>query len=129
MKTLTLYTGALFTDGIPKMYIQNSTAGVPEAGIGIGLTFTCKTSNSPVNYENGADIELVSTDLTSGSEDFDVVFRSMVAGTSRIEHFRYGSNRVGFFGVPTVARQVVPTGSTTDDVITALQNLGLFSQT
>lgn len=37
-------------------------------------------------------------------------------------------SQIGFFGVTPVARQVVPTGSTTDQVITALQNLGLFSQ-
>lgn len=40
-----------------------------------------------------------------------------------------GAHVVGFFGVTPAARQVVPTGSSTDTVITALQNLGLFSQT
>lgn len=36
---------------------------------------------------------------------------------------------IGFYGVAAVARQTVATGSSTDAVITALQNLGLFSQT
>lgn len=38
-------------------------------------------------------------------------------------------NAIGFFGVTPVTRPVVPTGSTTDTLITALQNLGLISQT
>jgi len=40
-------------------------------------------------------------------------------------------NKLGFYGVPVVARQVLATGTgkTVDDVITALQNLGLVSQT
>lgn len=38
------------------------------------------------------------------------------------------SNTLSFFGVPTVTRRLVPLGSTTDQVITALQELGLFRQ-
>lgn len=34
----------------------------------------------------------------------------------------------GFYGVTPIARQTVPTGSTVDQVITALQALGLFKQ-
>lgn len=40
-----------------------------------------------------------------------------------------GARVIGFFGVTPVIRQVVATGSTADQIITALQNLGLFSQT
>lgn len=40
-----------------------------------------------------------------------------------------GALVIGFFGVTPAIRQVVPTGSTADQIITALQNLGLFSQT
>lgn len=39
-----------------------------------------------------------------------------------------GARVVGFFGVTPVIRQVVATGSTADQIITALQNLGLFAQ-
>jgi len=35
---------------------------------------------------------------------------------------------ISFYGVAAVARQLIATGSTTDQVITALQNLGLFRQ-
>ena len=48
------------------------------------------------------------------------------------ESIRWDANsagiRLGFYGVSAVARQTVPTGSSIDDVITALQNLGLFKQ-
>lgn len=40
-----------------------------------------------------------------------------------------GARVIGFFGVTPAIRQVVATGSTADQIITALQNLGLFSQT
>jgi len=36
--------------------------------------------------------------------------------------------QIGFYGVTPVSRQVIATGSTTDQLITALQNLGLISQ-
>jgi hypothetical protein len=39
-----------------------------------------------------------------------------------------GALKHGFYNVAAVARQVVPTGSSADTIITALQNLGLFSQ-
>lgn len=39
-----------------------------------------------------------------------------------------GSLQLGFFNVSTVTRRLVPTGSSTDSVITALQELGLFRQ-
>jgi len=73
--------------------------------------------------------------ISTGTGTSGVQIQSCAAGASgtadnalatRIEVS--GAN-IGFFGVTPVARQVVPTGSTTDAVITALQNLGLFSQT
>lgn len=47
--------------------------------------------------------------------------------TTRLELTHDG--KIGFFNVTPVVRQVVATGSTADQIITALQNLGLFSQT
>jgi len=40
--------------------------------------------------------------------------------------FQWGADVAGFFGVTPAARQLVALGSTTDDVINALNNLGLF---
>lgn len=39
-----------------------------------------------------------------------------------------GSQKMGFFGVTPILRPTIPTGSSLDTVITALQNLGLFKQ-
>lgn len=40
--------------------------------------------------------------------------------------FAWDGTGLSFFNVPTVGRQLVPLGSTTDQVITALNSLGLF---
>lgn len=52
-------------------------------------------------------------------------------GTLRGLRFGFTGNSIGFYGVTPVARQVLATGAgaTVDNVITALQNLGLVSQT
>lgn len=110
----------------PLLDIIHTTSGAPANGIGVSMRMQAETSNG--NIEVGATIEAVATDVTAASEDFDLVFKTMVAGAAVSEHMRMGSNKIGFFGVASVARQLVPTGSTTDQVITALQNLGLFRQ-
>lgn len=55
-----------------------------------------------------------------------------VYDTDAREWMRFEADGTGamgsFYGVPAVARQLVPTGSSNDDVIIALQNLGLFRQ-
>jgi hypothetical protein len=38
----------------------------------------------------------------------------------------WGADVLGFFNVAPVARQLVPLGSTPDQIINALNNLGLF---
>lgn len=63
-----------------------------------------------------------------------LVFQTSTAGSSSSTlqtlstKLKINGIGIGFFNVNPVARQVVPTGSSTDAVITALQNLGLFSQ-
>lgn len=51
---------------------------------------------------------------------------SLAAGGT--DMFRANATQIGFFGVTPAVRQTVPTGSSTDTVITALQTLGLFKQ-
>lgn len=111
----------------PIFSLLRESTGTPAVGIGVSMTFRVETSGG--NIETGATIEAVTTSVTGGAEEFDLVFKTMVGGAAPSEHLRMGSNKIGFFGVAPAARQVVPTGSSTDDVITALQNLGLFSQT
>lgn len=95
---------------------NNSTAVVELLGSGnIGFGVTGPTAKVQIrSTANNAVALLVEDD---GGNDILSVGES---GGARV---------VGFFGVTPAIRQVVATGSTTDQVITGLQNLGLFSQT
>ena len=68
--------------------IKHTTSGTPSNGIGTGLTFTTETF--PSNFEIGTAFESVTTDVTGGSEDFDLVIKLM-AGGSLSELFRLKS--------------------------------------
>jgi hypothetical protein len=73
-------------------YIQRLTStssGTPATGIGVGLEFETETSAS--NNEVGAIVEAVTTDVTSTSEDFDLVLRNMTAGAAATEKLRVTS--------------------------------------
>lgn len=82
---------------------------------------------------------LLSTDTSKGlrlSLEAGSLYLDTVGGLGNF-FLRAGSSErinltaagIGFFGQSPAGRQVVPTGSTINTVITALQTLGLFSQT
>lgn len=95
----------LTTQGTGLVYVYNETAatnsiinalrvearssGTPAAGIGVGLLFGTETSAN--NYEIGARIDAVTTDVTAASEDFDLVFKTMAAGAAAAERMRISS--------------------------------------
>lgn len=66
--------------------ITSTSSGTPANGIGVGLEFEVETSAN--NNEVGAIIETVTTDVTGGSEDFDLVAKQMIAGAAAVETFR-----------------------------------------
>lgn len=73
-------------------YVQRLTStssGSPANGIGVGLEFEVETSSG--NNEIGSTIEAVTTDVTAASEDFDLVFKTMVAGAAATERARLTS--------------------------------------
>lgn len=75
----------------------HNTSGVPAAGIGTGFSLESETASG--NNEIGAVIEAVTTDVTSTSEDFDLVFKTMSGGSAAAEKFRLKSfGGVGFSG-------------------------------
>lgn len=94
------------TDGFTEIKKQNSltntigkviqfshtTSGTPATGIGMSLEFVQQTSSS--NSEIGAVIEVVTTDVTSTSEDFDIIFKSMAAGATAAQRLRLKSTGV-----------------------------------
>lgn len=69
--------------------LESRSTGTPAAGIGAGLLFSVETAAN--NFEIGARIEAVTTDVTATSEDFDIVFKTMAAGAAAAERMRIGS--------------------------------------
>ena len=60
--------------------LQHTTSGTPAAGIGTRLDFECQTAAA--NNEIGARIIASTTDVTSGSEDFDLLIQLMTGGAA-----------------------------------------------
>jgi hypothetical protein len=69
----------------PLVRLTHTTSGMPGAGIGAGMEFEVECAS--VNRV-GATIEAVTTDVTNGSEDFDLVFKTMAAGAAAAERAR-----------------------------------------
>jgi len=63
--------------------VTHETTDTPTAGIGTGIAL--KTETSAGNNETGARIASISTDVTSTSEDFDLVTYLMAAGATAAE--------------------------------------------
>ena len=70
--------------------ITHVTTGTPAVGIGTGIEFEVETADG--NNEVGATIEAVATDVTDGSEDFDLVFKLMAGGSAVAEKIRFTSD-------------------------------------
>lgn len=66
--------------------LSHTTSGSPAAGIGVSLEFEAETAAG--NNEVGAEIQAVTTDVTSTSEDFDLVVKLMAAGAAVAEKLR-----------------------------------------
>lgn len=83
--------------------LTHTTTNTPGTGIGTGLKFVTETSAG--NNEIGGLIDVVATDVTSGSEDFDFVFKTMAAGGAAAERLRIAST-----GDVTVSSDLIVTG-------------------
>lgn len=87
---------------------NRQSSGTPANGIGVGIPFDVETSSG--NTERGCTIEAVTTDVTSTSEDFDLVVKCMAAGsTTLVEVARFrGTNQLlvkgpGTGALPSIA--------------------------
>ena len=69
--------------------LNSQSTGTPAAGIGSALAFAAETAAG--NTEVGAVIEAVTTDVTSTSEDFDLVIKTMAGGATAAERLRVKS--------------------------------------
>lgn len=124
-------TKALYFDGGVDTYIFESSADVLDVYVGAVeiVAFTPTTS-----YFKGA-VSLASTyQLFFDGGNDTYIFESsantleLVAAGNTM--FEFTGTTMGFYGVAPTARQLLPTGAgkIVDDVITALQNLGLVRQ-
>lgn len=108
--------------------LTSTSSGTPATGIGVGLEFEVETAAG--NNEVGATVEVISTDVTSTSEDFDLVFKTMAAGSAADEKLRvtsdgriYGTalhNNAG--AITGTTNQYVASGTYTPD-LTNVSNL------
>lgn len=74
---------------------EHQSTETPAVGIGTGIEFAVETAaGSPGNTEVGATVEMVSTNLTNNSENFDLVFKTMSAGATAVERLRIASTGV-----------------------------------
>lgn len=82
----------------------------------------------------GVDFTIYGSKGTGSGTPGAIDFQTSTAGASSStlqtpsSKLKLNGTGIGFFGVAPAARQLIPTGSTTDQVITALQTLGLFRQ-
>jgi len=70
--------------------IKHTTSGTPASGIGIGLKYIVETSAG--NNETGAILDVITTDVTGASEDFDFVIKLMTGGSAASEIARFQSD-------------------------------------
>ena len=70
----------------PMTFAHHTVSGSIVAGSGTGIKFELETTND--NFETGGQIEIVSQDITGSQEDFDMVFKTMDAGTAGVEKLR-----------------------------------------
>lgn len=88
--TVTIPRASAATNTVqPVLRLQHVTSGTPAAGIGASVEFEVETASA--NNEIGASIEAVTTDVTSTSEDFDLVFKTMAGGAAASERARISS--------------------------------------
>lgn len=76
----------------PAARLTHTVVGVPANGVGTSLEFETEVQ-AGVNAV-GASISAVTTDVSSGSEDFDLVFNTMAAGSAPTEKFRVASTSI-----------------------------------
>lgn len=78
------------TDPLIAVNAYHQTVSTPAAGIGSGYGFITETADD--NFELGATITAITTDVSSGSEDFDLVFSNMAGGATATEKLRITSD-------------------------------------
>jgi hypothetical protein len=101
------------------LILDSQSSGTPATGIGTTMSFAAETGIG--NTEVGMQISAITTDVTSGSEDFDFVLRLMAAGATASEVARITS-----VGAMTLAGDNVITGrAATNSAVQPLAYAGI----
>lgn len=77
---------------LPVARLTRTTSGTPGVGIGASLQFEAEAQIGANRI--GGVIESVSTSIGAGTENFDLVFRTMTAGAAATEKFKIGSTSI-----------------------------------
>ena len=89
-------------------FAHHTISGAIVAGSGTGIKFELETTND--NFEIGGQIEIVSQDITGSQEDFDMVFRTMDAGSTGVEKLRLSETTSTFSTSVQVDQNLFVTG-------------------
>jgi len=92
----------------PMTFAHHTVSGAIVAGAGTGIKFELETTNN--NFEIGGQIETVAQDITGSQEDFDMVFRTMDAGTAGVEKLRLSETTSTFSTNVQVDQNLFVTG-------------------
>jgi hypothetical protein len=106
---------------VPRKLRTSSTGFSP--GMGVGISMQTEVSDGVINV--GSTIESVSTDVTSSSEDFDLIFKTQANGGSASEKLRLSSQDGVSTTQATVGNKALTISSTAtndDPTITVYQN-------
>jgi len=110
--------------------LSHNTSGTAAAGFGSGVLWELKSSTTA--DQSAARVQALWYEATHATRKADLVLTAY--DTAEREGLRIrgdGSEpAIGFYGVTPIARATLATGAgaSVDDVITALQNLGLVKQ-
>lgn len=69
--------------------LNSQSSGTPAAGIGAAMTFAAETAAGVT--KDGMQLSAVATDVSTGTEDFDLVLKLMASGAAAAEVFRVSS--------------------------------------
>jgi hypothetical protein len=127
--SIVLFTSSISTAGVKEL-LNLTALGSGANGDG-GAVYLCGKSSTTA-AQDMARIQWLWNDATHATRKADLVFSAFDTAEREGMRIRGGGSEpaIGFYGVAPVARQLLATGggATVDQVITALQNLGLLKQ-
>jgi hypothetical protein len=108
--TITRESAGANTTTNPLVVVQKTSAATPTAGIGAGIEF--QTENAASNLVAGGRIQIISTDVTAGSEDYKLAVKLLVGGTMD-DVFTVLSSGAAYLSTDGVGNRIITAGQPT----------------